>query len=192
VPLPVILDTYRIAQHWLASGQIAVNVWHVRRNSSTAAAIATIVDANVTAAMWGCVWNGAAVSYIEVTPLDGGSATYRLNTSGAKWTGSAAASDPVINAPALIKLQTTQRGPRNRGRLFLPFTAEVAMQGGALVAGTVTSMQTAWTNWLNAMTTAGAPVVVASYRGGVANNAVSATVETILATMRKRQSRLRV
>jgi len=164
---------------------------HILRSGTTASVIASSVDANVTAAMWGCVWPTATVNHISVTPLDGSSATYQLNTSGAKWTGSAAAGDPIIAAAAMIKLTTSLRGRSNRGRLYLPFVCESVQQGGTIIAGTVTSMQTAWNSFLTAMVAAGSQPVVASYLHAVQHPVAAYTVETFLGTQRRRQTRIR-
>jgi hypothetical protein len=189
--LPTIADTYRVALVWNLSGQSAVNVMHFLRSSTTAAVIASTLDSNVTAAMWGSVWPTATVNHIAVTPLDGSSATYTLNTSGAKWTGSAAAGDPTIAVAAIVKLTTSLRGRSNRGRLYLPGTCESVQNGGTLVAGTVTSMQTAWNNFLTAMVAAGQQPVVASYLHATQHPVAAFTVETFLATQRRRQGRIR-
>ena len=191
MPLPTIPDAYRVALVWNASGQLAVNVMHFLRASTTSAVIASTLDANVTAAMWGSVWPSASVNHITVTPLDGNSASYTLNTSGAKWTGSAAAGDPIIAVAAMVKLTTAFRGRSNRGRLFLPFVCESVQQGGTIVAGTVTSMQTAWNNFLTAMIAAGQQPIVASYLHANQHPVTAFTVESFFGTQRKRQSRLR-
>lgn len=190
-PLPVIPDTYRAAFNWNDSGQTAVNVMHFRRASSSSAAVASLIDANVTAAMWGMIANGASVVRLDVTALDGASATFSLVTTGAKWAGGAGVTDPLIAVAQVIKLQTTLRGRRHRGRIYLPFTGENQTVGGSLLSASVTSVQNAWNTFLTATIAAGLPPVVASYRGASQLDVSSFVVETLVGTQRRRQTRLR-
>lgn len=189
--LPVIADTYRVALVWNAAGQTAVNVMHILRSGTTAAVVASSVDANVTAAMWGSVWPTAIVNHLSVTPLDGSSATYQLNTTGAKWTGSAAAGDPTVAPAVVIKLTSTLRGRSYRGRLYIPFPCESVINGGTLNAPQVTSVQNAWNAFLTAMIAAGSQPVIASYLHATQIPVAAYTVETYLGTQRRRQERIR-
>jgi len=189
--LPVIADTYRVALNWTDSGQSAVNVMHILRSGTTASAIASSVDANVTAAMWGTVVNGAAVNHLVVTPLDGASASFTLNTTGAKWTGSGGVADPCVQCAVMIKCTTALRGRSNRGRLYLPFTSETISGGGVIAAGTQTTVQNAWNAFLTAMIAAGSQPVVASYLHATQHPIAAYTVELAMGTQRRRQSRLR-
>jgi len=190
-PLPVIADVYRVALNWVDSGQVAVNVMHILRSGTTAAVIASSVDANVTAAMWGTVVNGASVNHIVVTPLDGASASYTLNTTGAKWTGSGGVFDPCVQCAVMVKETTAFRGRSNRGRLYLPFTSENVSGGGVIASGTQTTVQNAWNAFLTAMVAAGSQPVVASYLHASQHPVVAYTVELAMGTQRRRQSRLR-
>lgn len=190
MPLPIIADTYRLALNWTGpSGSHAVNVMHLRKAATTAAAIAATMDANVTTNMWSNVTASALVTSLQVTPLDGTSATYILATSGAKWTGPAGAGDFVPAAAAIVSLRSVLRGRSNRGRLYLPFQAELNMSNGVL--SSVALAQTAWNNWLTAMVAAGAQPVIASYLHGTQHDIASINLELILGTQRRRQSRLR-
>lgn len=189
--LPVIADVYRVALNWTDSGQSAVNVMHILRSGATASVIAASVDANVTTAMWGTVVNGASVNHLVVTPLDGAGASYTLNTTGAKWTGSGGVADPCVQCAVMIKLSTTLRGRSNRGRLYLPFTSEAVSGGGVIAAGTQTTVQNAWNAFLTAMVAAGSQPVVASYLHATQHPVSAYTVELAMGTQRRRQSRLR-
>lgn len=189
--LPVIANCYRVALNWVhSSGQHAENVMHFRRLASTAAAVAALVDANVTANMWNQLSSGAVVTSIDVTPLDGSSATVRLATSGAKWTGSDAG-DFLVAPAALVSLRTGVRGRSYRGRVYRPFPGEVSVSNGVLSAGGVTASQTAWTTFVAAMNTASCQLVVASYLHQTTADVTTAIVENVLATIRRRQTRLR-
>src|SRR6266851_4100911 len=94
IPLPVIADTYRCALEWResTSAQTAVNVIHVRAgvSGSTASDAFGALDTEVTAAMWGFQLGSAAVDAVNITPLDGTSATTSFPTGRpSRWTGTA-------------------------------------------------------------------------------------------------------
>jgi len=207
VGLPTIADTFRCALKWShTNGQTAVNVMHIHAPTKTPADVASGLDANVTAAMWGFVNVGASVNELQVTKLDGSSATYLLAVSGAKWTGGTTSGDFTPALAMCVSARTGLRGRRNRGRLYLPYISEsVASNGSASSA--VTSCQSAWDTFLSTMTAAGLTPCIASYgfsqyRKGTTvitntwtptQNAITKyTVESILATQRRRQGRLRV
>lgn len=191
MPLPVIADTYRVALNWVhTNGQHAVNVMHFYRTSSTAVAVATALDANVASGMWLGVSSGAHVSSIEVTALDGASATYVLGTSGAKWTGSATG-DVLVPFSVVVKLSTGNRGRSNRGRVFLPLVGASNITAGVWTTAGLATSQTAWNTFLTAMTTATTFPVVASYKLASQRFVTSFLVEATLGVQRRRQERLR-
>jgi hypothetical protein len=190
-PLPVITNVYRVAMVWTGpGGQRATNVIHIRKASSNASAVATAVDANVTANMWQQVVNSASVTRLDVTPLDGSGATASLAVSGAKWTGTAGAVDAIPAFAEVVTLRTSLRGRSYRGRVYIPFIGESAQANGSMT-GTAAA-QTAWTNFIVAMAAAAQSVVVASYLHATAQDVTSAIIQTIGGTQRRRQSRLRV
>jgi hypothetical protein len=191
MPLPIIADTYRVAFRWTGpNGAHAVNVMHFLQSSTTAAAVANTIDANVTANMWRSTTTGVICQDITVTPLDGSSASFVHVNTGAKWAGPG--SGDVIPAMAfLIKCQTLFRGRNRRGRIFLPFVNEAGQSNGVLTPADVTAGQTAWNTFLTAMVAAGLQPVVASYVLSSQVPISSYVYEGIAATMRPRQSRLR-
>lgn len=190
--LPVITDTYRVFFKWshAASGQSAGNVMHFRKTASNAGAVGALIDGNVTANMWNPTSSGASVTELHITPLDGSTATFIQTASGAKWTGGTTG-DFIPGAAALVSLRTVRRGRSYRGRVYLPFVGESNQTNGALIAGSVTAVSTAWATFLNAMIAATCPLVVASYRLASATDVASTVAETLLGTQRRRQSRLR-
>jgi len=191
MPLPIITNIYRVALIWTGpSGQHAVNVMHFSRASSSASAVASAIDASVTSAMWTDIQNGWSVNQLQVTPLDGSSATFLLAVTGAKWTGTTAG-DFVPGASAIVSLRTGLRGRSHRGRIFRPGIAEASMSNGQLTTGSVATTQTAWNTFLTTVTTAGATPVVASYLHQTADSVTSYLCELVLGTQRRRQSRLR-
>ena len=192
MPLPVISNVYRVAMIWQDTGGLrAQTVMHFRRSSSTAQAVATAFDANVTANMWISLKSSTKVTELHVTPLDGSSATLIMPVTGAKWAGVGTSGDIIPAAAVVVSFRTALRGKSNRGRIYLPFVAEAALSSGTLVSTDVTAGQTAWTNFIAAMNTATTPPVVASYKNSTWVDVVTAIYESVAGTQRRRQSRLR-
>lgn len=189
--LPVIGDTYRCALRWgHSTGQNAVNVIHITKAASSAAAVATALDTNATANMWGSVTGGASVNQLSITPLDGSSATYLLTVSGAKWTGAGGAGDFSPASAEVLSLRSTFRGRSKRGRIYLPFIGESSITNGSISSGLATT-QTAWNTWLAALIASGFFPCIASYKLASQVPVSSILVETLLGTQRRRQGRLR-
>jgi PPE-repeat protein len=190
MPLPIIANTYRTTLIWTNGSSSAANVLHVRKAASSAAAIATLVDGSAQALQWDCVQSTAVVTQLRVTPLDGSGATVFLTTAGAKWTGRTVG-DAVPAESALISLRTALRGPRNRGRIYLPWTGEASQSNGVIAPASVANLITGWTAFIAALNAGRADLVVASYRAALAQTVTSFLVESQSATQRRRQSRQR-
>lgn len=191
-PLPIIADVYRCTFNWVetAKGLLAANVMHFHAVGTTPAGLAAIIDAHVAVGMWQFTVGSASVQTLEVTKLDGTSATYTFPTgSPAKWTGGQGVGDFIPQVAGLVKLNTTLRGRSFRGRVFLPFVAEAAQVSGTLTAGNVTTAQAAWNNFLTAMSVATADLTVASYHLSTDTLVLNALVESQTATQRRRQRR---
>lgn len=192
-PLPVIADVYRCALEWTDSdtSQTATNVMHFHQAGTNPAALAAILDAHVTASMWGVQPQHAHIFQVNITPLDGGSITFPFATgSVAKWSGNDASTDYTPQVSNIIKLLTSKRGRSYRGRLFLPFVVEATNTQGQLSGAAVTALQAAWVAFLAAMTAAGPNLVVASYKLATADNVVAVLAEKWTATQRRRLPRL--
>lgn len=192
-PLPVIADVFRCQLFWKSSvGPTAANIFHVQAPSSTAGQVYSTIDANVTSGMWGHTPSTSTVTTVKITPLDGVSATSVFAPTGTKWSGPTTVSGDIIPAAAaVLTLRTALRGASHRGRLFLPFPAESQATNGILQASTVSSMNTAWTTFIIALSTASKPMVVASYKLAAAFGIVTYSVEGPFGTIRNRQTRLR-
>ena len=189
--LPVIPDVYRVAMNWTGpGGQNAVNVIHVAKVASTPAAVAAAVDAAAVATMWSAQSSGATVTSLNVTPLDGSSASFILATTGAKWTGSNVGDFSPATAN-IVSLRTALRGRSHRGRVYLPFCTEGQISNGSLVAGVPANVQTGWNSFQTTLSAGATILVVASYLHATAQAVTSLLAETVLATQRRRQSRLR-
>lgn len=193
MPLPVISNIYRVAMLWLDSGTglRGQTTMHFRKASSSASAVATSFDANVTAAMWQSLRNTTSVKELHVTPLDGSSATYILATSGAKWAGVGGSGEIIPAEAVVVSLRTLYRGKSFRGRLYLPFVAEASQAGGLLTPADVTTAQAAWNAFLTAMVAAATFPAVASYLLATSTDVSSIIYEGTAGTQRRRQSRLR-
>ena len=197
--------------HITGSGATAVNVMHFHGASTDTLALKNLLDASVTAALWTHTVSAASIYQLSITPLDGTSATDLYSVSGTKWTGGTASVDFVPQVAAVVSLRTAERGRRRRGRAFIPFIGEQYISNGAITTA-VSTAQAGWDAFLAAMTTGSYPMHIASYghsyhksggHGGpitytpvtwpADSRAVTrATYETMLGTMRPRQSRLRV
>lgn len=197
--LPVIADTFRVVLKWThATGQTAVNVLHIHDDTGTATRtdIYNALNTHVSSSMWGIVAQGGSVTEVDITPLDGSTATATFLTgSPSKWTGASGnVSDPFFPAGSgLLKLQTDLRGPAHRGRVFLPFVPENEVTDGSIDGSIASTVSTAWETFRNALLT-NSPAVsldVASYKHASTTPVQKVTCEPVIATQRRRQNRLR-
>jgi hypothetical protein len=204
IPLPVITDVFRCALKWDWSGgqQKAVNVIHIHAGATGQAASDAFaaLDASVVVGMWDNAVNVAGITEVDITKLDGASATTSFSTGGAaKWSGSAGGNmEPA--AAVLVKGSTGVRGRDNRGRVFLPFTSEAAVDNGFLVSGLAATMTTAWETFitnLQALSPVSWGFGVAAYDRAHSGAGAHFTgydqilVEGALGTQRRRQTRNR-
>lgn len=191
-PLPVIADTYRVALNWRsATLGHAANVMHFRGAPGSAAGLYTSLNNRAIQNLWYCVSNTAVVDSVDITPLDGSSATI-VNSTGApaKWQGFAGTDSPPA-VSAIVKLRTAKRGKSYRGRIFLPWVTESQQANGALDAAAVTAMQAAWILFRTNVATDGYTMVIASYLHATAELVTTSTVEGYTGTQRRRLARLR-
>lgn len=199
IPLPVIANVYRVTFNWHESttGMHAANVLHFQRSAGTAIDVFNTLNANVTANMWYCTPSTAKISSVDIIKLDGSSGTVNFATSTAGWIGQGSAADFVVAGAYIVKFVTGVRGRANRGRIYLPWPTESQIAAGNTNATAVTAMQSAWTTFLSAMTTATNFLVIASYdrkHGGAGAHSTIVNVvtpELVMGTQRRRQQRLR-
>lgn len=187
--LPVIADIFRCVFRWTqgAGGANPINVMHIAGVTSTASDVYDSIDVSVTRDMWQWVPGSEAVFAIDITPLDGSSATQTFPTgSGTKWQGEAGG-DSIPQGAGLIKWTTAKRGRSYRGRTYLPMVAESQQAGGTMQ--NVSTVQTAWEAFRVSMATETNPVVVASYKLSTAEIVTAVLAETSLATQRRRLKR---
>lgn len=194
--LPVIADTYRCAFRWLSSGgQSAVNVIHIRDvgTGHTRLDAWNAINASVGPLMWQTASDQSAITAVDITPLDGITATETFLTgSGANWTGGGGDDFTPQNA-VIIKLTTEKRGRSHRGRVFIPFTSEDRCSDGIVTPAVVATLTTEWGDFANDLAEQAVPfqLVVASYKLATAELVTGVTCESLCATQRRRQSRLR-
>lgn len=191
MPLPIISNVDRVVLHWTESttGLEALNVMHVREVTPLASSVvASRFLTHCTAAMWSWMSSTCRVTQIDVTPLDGASATYSASVAAsANTTGGSGSSTPLPQVAGLIKLTTALRGRSFRGRVYIPNVAENEITGRTL--SDVAAVQAAWTAFLAAMTADDLNIVVASYLLAEANTVTSALAESMSATQRRRVGR---
>lgn len=194
--LPIIADTFRCALNWKdATGQTAVNVIHIRTATSghNAGDVMAGLNSSVIVNQWLPVVNTCVVDHVAITKLDGTSATQVfLPATPAHWTGG----NPPDFSPAsagIITLRTAFRGRSKRGRIFLPFMSENIISAGGLNPTTAANVTAAWNTFEANMAAAAIPIglVVASYKLAVAEDVAALACESVLATQRRRQGRLR-
>jgi hypothetical protein len=206
IPLPVISNTFRCAIKWAIAGggQTAVNVIHIKQNtgSPTAAGAYTALSGGITSvgnSLWQSVANAASITEIDIIALDGVSGTVSNVTPTTTAFRGASTGDYVPGVAQLIKIGTGLRGRQHRGRIYLPFTAEAVLSSGSVSSATVTTQTAAWVA-LQAYLVGLSPqwsLGVAAYdrkhsgAGAAFTGMTQVTAESIAATQRRRQERLR-
>jgi hypothetical protein len=184
---------------------------HFKGASTDTLALKNALQANVTAAMWFGVGSGHGIYELQITPLDGTSATITYPVTGANWSGTIGTGDFSPATAAVVSLKTATRGRRARGRIYIPFQQEGNMNSGSATTAT-TAAQSAWDTFRAAMSTSLYPMVVATYGHSLHKHkdtstgiitmtpvtwppdsypVTSTTVEGVFGTQRRRQSRMR-
>lgn len=191
-PLPVIADVYRVTWNWhTADGTTPVNVTHFSAPGKTRTQLFLIILSHASPGMWGAQCSSDNVLSLSILPLDGSGATSDLVISDITNFRGAKSGEAIPAVCNIIKLQTGLRGPRHRGRLFLPNVAEGAQNGGLLsgvIAGLVTA---AWVTFALMVAGDGAAIGVASYRHADWNQAIALSCEEACGTQRRRQQQIR-
>jgi len=191
-PLPVITDIFRCAFRWHHSdlGTDAVNVMHFLGPDGDAADLGSKLDDNVNNVLWNCQDSHAKILAVDITPLDGTSATYSFATGGtSKWTGFSSSHDVIPQGCNIIKMQTAKRGRSYRGRVYLPWVAETFSTNGSLDLTTVNNVSAAWNTFHTDMGADGYALRVASYIHATTEAITLLTCEQTLATQRRRLHR---
>ena len=186
--LPIIDNVFRVALRWGVVRGSPVNVMHFYVAGGNPPALFAAIDAEVEINMWKTVSGDIAVSQVDILPLDGTSSTQSFITgSPAKWTGQGGVGDFVPSLSTIVKMKTGLRGRSRRGRIFLPYCPENKQVNGDLDAGEIATMQASWSDFLDDMAAASAPLVVASYKLADFDPVTQLIVEARGATQRRRQ-----
>lgn len=190
MPLPVIADVFRVVLNWSADSTpgTAHNVMHFLSPTLDSDGVFAALDGSVAVAMWDWVSTNANVDSVDVTPLDGSTATTTYSTAGnlAAWSGGGLGT-PLPQVAGIVKFATALRGRRNRGRVYLPYVGEGEVVVNQLID--VAAVEAAWVAFLNDMVAANAPLVIASYVGVNAHQVVNINAEETTATQRRRNQR---
>lgn len=192
-PLPVIANTYRCAFNWMRtdSDRTATNVMHFVKSGSTPAALWTSLNSHVTAAMRDHTGPSSVINEVVITPLDGTSVSLPQPTGGGTgWHGNLSDVDYIPQAACLVKLVTAFRGRSQRGRVYLPWVTENSQSNGTFDPTNRAAMDSAWTAFVAAMTGDGFVLSVASYKLAIAHPVVAIGIETDIATIRRRNTRV--
>lgn len=193
MPLPVVADTYLCKLVWSSvnAPRRAVNdlFFHDDAGGHTGTDVYNAIDAHVTSNMWTPVAASASVVTVTTTKLDGSAASIdHATASPAKWTGQGG-TDLILQGCQVVTLRTGFRGRSRRGRVYLPWIAEVDQDNGVINVGNVTAVQTGWAAFLTAMKAAGYPLHVCSRLHNDSIEVVSVTAQPYLKTQRRRTRR---
>jgi len=190
-PLPTIGNCIRVGIPWIGpGGGTAYNVLHLITNTTDLEQLASDIEdafVSVATAPFADVSSDYSFQAVDLTPLDGSTATQRISLATSHTGGTGG--NYILNTCALLSMKTNQRGPRGRGRLYLGPISEGAFTNGAITSpGT---MSNGWRDWEDEMTSSAsvASLGVASYVHAEVNGVTSMTVKTKAATQRRRQSR---
>jgi hypothetical protein len=192
--LPVIANTFRCSIIWSGvGGTNPVNVIHIRATDppKTASEVANSITTRWDTRMSEVLVSSQECHLIKVTPLDGTSATFDHTGDFPAMTGDQDGQF-IPQVAYIAKLITGLRGRSKRGRVFVGPMSEAIANDGQLTPGAALSdLQAGWEAFEAGLVVDGLELVVASYKLSSAQSVTAVSVEQVLATQRRRQSRLR-
>lgn len=189
-PLPTIANCFRVAlSGGLFAGIRAVNVFHVLTSEDDVSAIsaAILASAEQDGMLGGRPESGKPV-LMQITPLDGSSATFDVAVPSDSFPTNTGDGQVVPEAAVVVSFKTAQRGPANRGRLYNGPLVESVIANGEVDSVICSGIATAWTDFATALG-ASSPAIglaVASYVHADANTVTAITCGTQQATQRRR------
>ena len=187
--LPVIPGVSRVCLRWSVLN--ACNVLHFEQDDIDPEGLFSSLDAHVTPNMWDPLMQTNRIRLVEITPLDGASATQVFSPSDvSKWRGGISTGDYAPAVAACVSTRTTLRGKSFRGRHYLGPVAENQTTAGELAGASQSSLVSGWGSFLDAMNVASSPWVIASYKLATKTPITSIVVSNILTTQRRRQTRV--
>lgn len=190
MPLPVIGDVFRVAMIYQAhAGLTAVNVMNVRAPALADVDISASFDTNWTLGQLVLCGSSLNMVRLETIKLDGVSPTHIFGVpSEASGSGGA---DTIPASAAIVSIRTGVRGPRGRGRLFLPFVAEGTQADGTLNESNRATCAAAWSDFFIALAADGITPGVASYKHSTFEPWTTVNVDPVVGTVRARLERIR-
>lgn len=193
MPLPVVNDVWLTRLVWRSSStpRPAVNNLYFRDTVGAQSASNLLSDFNASALanQWLNVLTGAAITQIVVTDLSGSDAGVIQNTgSPANLTG-AGGTDPILQGACVVSAMTARRGPAGRGRIYLPWIAELQQTAGVLNSANIATMQTAWNTFFTSMVAAGWQPCIVNYEAATYLDVTNYVVRPNMKTQRRRALR---
>jgi hypothetical protein len=190
MPALVIPNVYRVAITAASGGQDVVNVIGVRGTApgQEAAAAAAVKSAWETSAtglgkLHMTAYVVATYSAMDLSTTNGGISV--LTSTMAGTTGGSLATN---GACALLKWNGGTRSRTTRGRMYWGPLGEgqIDADGRTLAALTKTALQTACNAFISSLSGASFPLVVVSRKSSTSTLVSTASVETVIATQRRR------
>ena len=183
--LPIIDDTFRVALGYESGGElVARNIIHHFGPGLNAVEVADLVDTNFTTEMIDATSAEIDMKEIEVTPLDGISATFTkvlaLGVPGG------AAGVGVPNGAGVVTFNTDKRGRSFQGRAYTPWISEGVQSEGLIESANVINIIDAWVQYAVTMLVEGCAQVVASYVLAEVNAIQNVLMDRRLDTQRRR------
>lgn len=187
----IIPNVYRCAIEMVAGGRAIVNVIHVEGSSSgqqaaaAAAVLAAWKVANGPLSKLSSLVAMTEVSAMDLSSSSGGITVLADTTAGGQSSTNALA---TRGACALIKWNGGTRSRTSRGRLYYGPIMEtnIDADGASIAAASNTIFSTAFTNFRSSLTAANFTLGVASRLSSTFTSVGSHTVETTIATQRRR------
>ena len=208
MPLPVLPTVFRCAiTHSIPSSSHSFNnVIHVSSSTLTVDQVATAVNGAIAVGTFDAKFSAFSAQSIVITKLDGVSPSFEGPLTGAGFAGTGTLEYSPASA-VVVTLKTSQRGRRHTGRVYIGGIAEDKILNGTLLPASLATMQAAWTTTIANLISAGVPLNVTSYGHTQDPDdpndttptfppttvlVTFATVQNVLGTQRRRQSRLRI
>lgn len=187
----VIANTYRIAVRMQAGGKDITNVFGVRGSTSgqqaaaAAAALAAWKVANGPLSQLSNLVQMADVTAVDLSSATGGITVVTDATTGGGTTGFALSTRA---SAALVTWNSGTRSKSARGRMYYgPLReSDIDTDGATLLGARAAAIGTAFTAFRSSLATAGFPLVVISQKLASTTDVTSQSVQTTIATQRRR------